>query len=229
MIKKLAIILIVLLAGIAIGRYSVVYSRKMIAKPVPAYDYKTNRAYMFITEYDKMYKQKSKIVMFGNSFMATIQWNEFLNRTDIANRGMNGDITAGMVERLQSVVDCEPELCFIEGGINDINHHLPYDNYIKNIVIIIDNLQAHHIKPVFFSLLHTTDACEEADYVNEQVIVFNKGLDSIAAAKNVQVINLNNRLSRENRLLREYALKDGVHLTVKGYEIWKEEMLKYLN
>ncbi len=227
MIKKLVVIVVVLLAGFAVGRYSIVYSRKVNAKPTH-YDYKENRAYRMQTELYKLYNQKFKIVMFGNSFVSFIQWQELMNRTDIANRGIGGDVTEGMVNRLQSVVACEPEICFVEGGINDINHHLSYSQYIQNVGIILDTLLAHNIKPVCFSLLHITDAYEESDYANQQVILFNKGLDSIASAKKVQVINLNTRMSKGDRLMDEYAEKDGVHLNAKAYEIWKEEMLKLL-
>lgn len=210
------------------GRRSVVITREITNAKRPTYSYTSNLEYWIQIENSKLYKKKYSIVMFGNSLIGSVHWNEFLNREDIANRGVGGDVSDGMLSRISSVIDCKPKICFIEGGINDIGHRLSYRNFITNTAAIIDTLQRHNIKPVLFSILYVGDSCKDATYVNPIVSIFNKGIDSMATIKKVEIINLNTILCPKGNLLSEYSLRDGVHMNAKAYHIWSDEIMKTL-
>ena len=43
---------------------------------------------------------KKDIIFLGNSITAGVDWNELLQNTNVRNRGISGDITFGLLERL---------------------------------------------------------------------------------------------------------------------------------
>ena len=95
------------------------------------------------------------IVMLGNSITEQIDWNELLGRNDIANRGISGDITEGMLLRMDSVLKLKPSLCFFMGGVNDITRRVSYEKILNNITEIIHVLSAEGIETVIQSVLYT--------------------------------------------------------------------------
>ena len=70
--------------------------------------------------FNKYKTSHADVVMLGNSLTYNANWNELLGRKNIANRGINSDITAGYLHRLSYVYRLRPKLCFIEGGVNDV-------------------------------------------------------------------------------------------------------------
>src|SRR5262245_31960720 len=62
----------------------------------------------------------SDIIMLGNSITDYAQWNELLQVNEVRNRGISGDITYGILERLDEVTEGKPAKVFVLIGINDI-------------------------------------------------------------------------------------------------------------
>ena len=76
------------------------------------YSYTENPKYKPKSENFMLFNKQADIVMLGNSITAGIDWNEILDRKDIVNRGINGDITEGMLNRMNSVLKVKPKVCF---------------------------------------------------------------------------------------------------------------------
>ena len=90
----------------------------------------------------------------GNSITAGVDWMELLGRADVRNRGISGDISFGVLERLHEVTEGKPARVFILIGINDISRNIPdsviIDNYRRMIRII---RQASPATKIFFQTL----------------------------------------------------------------------------
>src|SRR6185312_24240 len=52
------------------------------------------------------------IIFFGNSITAHVNWNELLNMPEALNRGISGNITFGLLERLNEVTEGHPAKVF---------------------------------------------------------------------------------------------------------------------
>lgn len=180
--------------------------------------------------YHRFFHQQKNIVMLGTSLTAFANWTELLDRQDIANKGICGDNTEGFLTRLNSVVNLKPEICFIEGGVNDLNHEVHPDTIIQNLSSIIDTLQAHGIKPVLtkVTLLTKTFKTKNPLELNKKIKALNKQIFRLAKEKNIRFIDLNPYVSGEHFLHPGYALEDGIHFTEKTYRVWKEEVEKIL-
>lgn len=157
--------------------------------------------------------------MFGDSHMQRMNWNELLNRSDIANRGMNLDISDGLLHRVGTVIACNPKIVFIEAGGNDIMYKVPYSAFVSQMSKIVDSLSSKGITVIMNEVYYCKLGYPKSKERNKQVAIFNKGLDSIAKVKNLPIIRLG---------LKDDCLFDDSHLNYKGYSIWKEEIVKYL-
>lgn len=91
---------------------------------------------------------KGDIIFLGNSINDGAEWNElFTNKGEkhadsrIKNRGISGDITAGVIHRLAEITRRKPAKVFLMIGINDLGRGLTPDSVVKNILLINDYLQ----------------------------------------------------------------------------------------
>ncbi|HEY4336273.1 MAG TPA: GDSL-type esterase/lipase family protein [Puia sp.] len=201
----------------AVKRYKFNYDLDHPKKTVSFLD---NPQYIEQTKIMSAYHLQSKVVLLGNSHIYKAHWNELLNRGDVGNRGIGSDITEGYLHRLQYVFDCHPAVCFIEGGINDIEHHIPEDKIVNNLSRIADTLRSAGIVPVLTTVFHVSPAAEAATFYNDRVSSLNLLIKDLAKQKHLNCIDLNPSIAPENELLPEFSQHDGVHLTGKAYEIW---------
>jgi len=180
--------------------------------------------------YDKLASKKSyNIVMFGNSLTAGGKWNYDLNRFDIKNSGTGGFTTSHFVWILKgAVLQYNPKICFIEGGINDIGVGIPLSRTISNYNSIVDTLLKYHIEPVLQSTFYVNYPNDSlTNLMNSKVDSLNNYLSTLANIKGINYLNLNQFLSENGRLKKDLN-RDGVHINEIGYKIWTREIEKIL-
>src|SRR5689334_13421403 len=66
-----------------------------------------------------------RIIFLGNSITQLGDWKKLLNDTTVINRGIAGDITFGVLKRLDDVIRRHPSKIFLLIGINDIGRDIP--------------------------------------------------------------------------------------------------------
>ncbi len=191
--------------------------------------YLQNKIYMMSSSYYDVYPTKqANIVMLGDSITQAVDWHELLERKDIVNRGIRGDSTEGMLNRLHYVYDLKPKMVFLMGGINDLktNEATPKEiarNHRKIVTELIDR----QIKPVITSTLYVSSTERKHKKINQKVDNLNALLKKLAAEKNITFIDLNNKLANEHALDKKFTI-DGVHLLGNAYQIWGNEISKEL-
>lgn len=190
--------------------------------------YLQNANYIIQTEiFDTYRTAHADVVMLGNSLTAWVDWNELLNRKNIANRGIAGDITDGYLHRMEQIYRLKPKLCFVEGGINDVYANVPVNVVFANYKKIVENLRSYKIIPIIQSTLFVSPKWHSAVAKNAEVAELNSLLQSFSKKDNIEFINLNDTMSSNNQL-HEDLTYDGVHLTAKGYALWGAEVDKTL-
>ena len=190
--------------------------------------YLKNSSYLIQTELYNVYRMKrAKIVMLGNSITQGVNWNELINRKDVIERGISGDLTSGFLHRLQYIYNLKPRICFIMGGINDMFYGRQVDEIFKNITKIVDSLKLHNIKIVLQSTLFVKNGTPLLDIINERVKTLNIQLKNYASINNIIFLDINKKLSIDNHLKEEFTI-DGVHLSALGYKIWSIYIIQTL-
>lgn len=161
-------------------------------------------------------------VMLGDSLSDGAEWSELLDNPQIANRGIGGDTTAGILRRLDSVVACNPEQVFLEVGLNDFARKQSVDDVFSNYVQIVEHLRGEGIT------VHIQSTILGGPYVgnlNPSVNELNKLLVGYCSQKGLEFIDLNEVLAPEG-LLRPEFTHDDIHLNGDGYAAWRDVLLK---
>ncbi|NRD20150.1 GDSL family lipase [Winogradskyella eckloniae] len=218
-IVNIILIIAVLFISYKTGFHKIILNKFKLTTPVDK-NYKNKWQYHHEIELYKHYKKQANVVMLGNSITYRANWNELLNRNDIANRGIGNDITEGMLNRLNYVYNVNPQICFIMAGINDLLAGIEISEVSNNIEAIIVNLKNNNIKPIVFSVLYTSKEHINYKNLNTSITKLNERIKNICLNHNCQFINLNTSFSKDYKLKNEYSL-DGIHLTASGYSLWK--------
>lgn len=166
---------------------------------------------------------KYKTVMIGDSITDGGLWNELLNNDLIQNRGIAGDTTDGVLDRLDSV-NKNLKQAFIMIGINDFFQEKSVDYVFSNYLKIIENLQQKGIKVYIQSTLFVGES-KPAKY-NQKVEALNEKLKSYAKENDLTFIDLNTILAPNKTLKNEYS-SDDLHLNGKAYKLWTQTIKKY--
>ena len=166
---------------------------------------------------------KYKTVMIGDSITDGGLWNELLNNDLIQNRGIAGDTTDGVLDRLDSV-NKNLKQAFIMIGINDFFQEKSVDYVFSNYLKIIENLQQKGIKVYIQSTLFVGES-KRAKY-NQKVEALNEKLKSYAKENSLIFIDLNTILASNKTLKNEFSY-DELHLNGKAYKLWTQTIKKY--
>jgi len=176
----------------------------------------------------KAYKLKdATVVMLGNSITHGANWNELLGRPDVIERGIPSDVLEGFLDRMDYIYDLNPKVCFIMGGINDIYNWVSVDALMINYIRVIRSLQVRDIIPVIQSTLYAGQDWPNSYDRNKEVTKLNGLLRTYCKKNNLEFIDLNRLMSRDNYLKPELTV-DNLHLNGKGYRIWADEVEKVL-
>lgn len=190
----------------------------------PGEIYKGNPLYQRQLEFYDIYKTKSAdIVMLGNSITHGVDWSELLGRKNIVNRGISSDIVEGFYNRLNYVYELNPKICFILGGINDIYNWIPVADIFESYKKVIMKLKEHNITPVIQSTIYAGKGWPQSADRNNEVEKLNKLLREYASKNGMEFIDLNSFLSKDKYLIDKYTW-DGLHLNAEGYKLWGNEI-----
>lgn len=173
---------------------------------------------------------KKDIVFLGNSITAGTDWAKLLNLPNAKNRGISGDITFGVLERLEEVIAAKPSKVFVLIGINDVSRNIPDSLILRNYKSIISRIRSGSRKTMiyFYTLLPVNSSFNKFKNhygKDEHILWLNSEIRKLADKK-VTVIDLYPHfLDTENRLKAELT-NDGLHLKPEGYQVWAEVLKK---
>ena len=180
----------------------------------------------------KSYPNSNKdIVFLGNSIAAGVDWMELLGKINARNRGISGDITFGILERLNEVTEGKPAKVFILIGINDISRNIPDSFILRNYQTIITRIKKESptTKIYFHTLMPVNNTFTQfKNHYNkdEHILYVNEGLKKLAAKERITLIDLYPKfLDADKKLDKKYTI-DGLHLNAEGYKVWAEILKK---
>ncbi|MDQ7949422.1 MAG: GDSL-type esterase/lipase family protein [Pedobacter sp.] len=169
---------------------------------------------------------KKDYVFLGNSITAGTDWAKLLDLPQAKNRGISGDITFGVLERLQEIIDAKPAKIFILIGINDVSRNIPDSVIVNNYKKIISRIRkgSKNTKIYFNTLLPVNASFEKFKNhygKDEHILWINEQIRKMTA-KNVTIIDLYNQFTDQDKHLRAELTKDGLHLIPEGYKVWAD-------
>ncbi|HEY4111213.1 GDSL-type esterase/lipase family protein [Puia sp.] len=180
-----------------------------------------------VTDFAKEPIREGGTVFLGNSLTEFGDWKKLLNDSDVVNRGIAGDNTFGMLDRLGDVLARRPKKIFIEAGINDLAQDIPPGVIVGNILVIMGRIKAACPGGAIYvhSVLPTNaDARTEYPEVvgkNALVVDLDRALKSAVEERGGVYIDVKAVVEDgQGDLDRRYAKPDGLHLNSAGYAEW---------
>lgn len=170
--------------------------------------------------------REGQMVFFGNSITQAGEWQQYFPEADVANRGISGDNTQGMLARIDEIIAGKPKKFFILVGINDVSQSLTNAVILRNYSRIIERLQSQSPETeIFIQSVLPFNTIQFNRYARlkgkeAQVLSLNMGLRQLAASKKVEFINLFPIFADDNGSLRKEFTADGLHLNQEAYRLW---------
>ncbi|NLX76204.1 MAG: lysophospholipase [Clostridiaceae bacterium] len=178
------------------------------------------------------------IVFVGDSITDFFRLNEFFHGAYVINRGISGDTTDGVLNRLsQSVFELSPSKVFLLIGTNDIGDNKSEDYIIGNISEIIGRIQEQCPEArIYLQSVYPVSKAKDRKIKrfivgrrnNEKICRVNEGLKRIAQEKGVVYIDVYSRLIDETGNLKSEYTVEGLHLTVEGYRVCADVLRPYV-
>ena len=163
------------------------------------------------------------IVFLGNSItQGGNDWSERLNYPNIKNRGIGGDVTDGVLSRIDEIGYFKPKAVFLLIGINDLwnngSPNKPSAEYIgSNIIKIIQAINAQTPKTKIY--VQTVLPIEKEEY-RLNIIKVNEIIKAKEKENPYEIIDLYSIFVNKDGLIKKELSTDGIHLNEKGYDTW---------
>jgi lysophospholipase L1-like esterase len=175
----------------------------------------------------------NEIIFLGNSITAGGIWTELFQDLRIKNRGISGDVTDGILFRLNEVTESKPNKIFIMIGVNDLSKGKSKAYILNNYQKIIDEIlnDSPETKIYIQSILPVNN---EFDYFKnhtnktDSILSINNSLKTMAVEQGLTYIDLFSSFANEELKLNESYTFDGLHLNGQGYLLWKNIVEKYI-
>jgi lysophospholipase L1-like esterase len=163
------------------------------------------------------------VVFLGNSITEMGgDWGKRLGKSGIQNRGIGGDISAGVLLRLGEISFAKPNAVFLMIGINDINYSkLTPEDIASNIVEITKVIHRESSATMVFvqTILPTKEIKIRAKIAETNDWIMRKH-----QAKLFTIIDTHALFRDKEDLLKKQYTYDGIHLTEAGYAVWVKKL-----
>ncbi|MCU4677378.1 GDSL-type esterase/lipase family protein [Catenovulum sp. 2E275] len=159
-------------------------------------------------------------------------WGKKFQLNQVKNRGIAGDLTDGVLKRLDEITYFKPKAVFILIGVNDLFnlHHkeaggnFKYDKIVPSVEFIGDNilkiaLRIHQQSADTQIYVRTVLPTRRA-YLKTDIVKLNSIIKQNEQQGVYQVIDLYQKFVDKNGDMQEELAVDGVHLSDAGYQHW---------
>lgn len=186
-----------------------------------------------VKEMEGLPPKRYKAVFLGNSLTEMFDLNYFFKSDSLANFGIVGDFSEGLLQRVNTVIRMKPAKLFIEIGINDMIEQVPLEQICSNYKEFIDKVQEGSPSTEIFIqsnlpvYINRPSFLTDDREVNSLILLQNRNLCKMAKEMHVGFIDIYAPFRRSG-YLKELLIEDGVHLTPKAYALWSMAVTPYL-
>lgn len=173
------------------------------------------------------------ILFVGNSITDGGEWCELFQNPNVKNRGISGDTTQGVYDRLDALLKGTPAQIFLLIGINNVPRGESADSIAAGIRRIVQRIRQESpaTEVLVQSVLPVTPQYGKFDgHTSHWQLVpeINRRVRRLAQEEKVTYIDLFSHFAdAEGKMKPEYT-NDGLHLKGNGYLLWKEVVQPFL-
>jgi len=212
-----------------------IVSASLIAQDKPSKDPGFSTYYLQKKSlFELLPNDQNEIIFLGNSITDGCEWSELFQNPLIKNRGISGDITDGVLARLNEVTESEPSKIFLMIGVNDLARGRSVDSILINYREIVSKIRQTTPNTELFlqSVLPVNAEYPRFNnHVNksDSILIMNQRLQAIASEYGLTYIDLHGSFKNRDGQLDPAYSNDGLHLTGPGYLLWKKLINPYVS
>ncbi len=168
--------------------------------------------------YEKLPNTPGEIVFLGDSITRQGPWSEIFS--NIRNRGVGGNSTRTLLNRLSEVTDSKPDKIFLNVATNDLARGIPLEQTVKDYRQILQRIQTDTPDTRVFvvSLLPVNSTLMNVlGYRNDHIQKINERIKSLADEFGYTYVDLYNPFTDTQGRLRRDLTVEGLHLNTEGY------------
>lgn len=175
------------------------------------------------------------IIFLGNSITNGGEWSELFADSRVKNRGISGDITEGVYDRLGPILQGKPAKIFLLIGINDVARGTPADSIVSNIARIVRKIRTESPSTRLYlqSLLPVSEhyhMFEGHTSRGHMVAEINTQLRQLADREQIVYVDLYARFVDPSTGKMNLAYtNDGLHLLGPAYLLWRDIVKPYVD
>jgi lysophospholipase L1-like esterase len=179
-----------------------------------------------LADFKKQPVAEGKVIMLGNSITEGGNWKKLLKDSTVVNRGISGDVTFGVINRLDEIVKRQPSKVFLLIGINDLSRKTPDEVILENLFSIVSKIRSGSPNTEIFvqSILPTNETFKNfmPNFKGKasNILTINTQLQRYADKMKFTYVDLYAKFLDANGLMDAKYAKDGLHLNELGYQHW---------
>lgn len=191
--------------------------------------------YKLKAQYENTPDTENEIIFLGNSITEGTNWKALFPEVNAVNRGISGDVTDGILNRLAEVTSSQPKKIFLLIGTNDLARGKTIDEVVENTAKILEEIikDSPDTKIYLQSILPVNPLVGEKfsghKSKQKEIILVNKKLRKIAKKLDIKYLNLHKSFSNKQRYLKPEYTYDGLHLSKEGYNHWAKLLFNHVH
>lgn len=173
----------------------------------------------------------------GGSIMEDCEWSEIFDNPKIINRGISGNTSVDILNRIDELIRHKPSKVFLETGTSDLSNGIGIDTIVNNISKITQFFHRENPDTRFyiFSILPSVPAGSGPipgmkNVSNDDILALNIQLKSFCKKNKFTYIDLYPYFLGEDKTSLDTSLgNSNSRLSVSGYGLLKELIAEYVN
>ncbi|MBX2864541.1 MAG: lysophospholipase [Leptolyngbyaceae cyanobacterium MAG.088] len=140
------------------------------------------------------------------------------------NQGISGDTTGGILSRLSSFANTNPDTIHLMAGVNDLKNGASDHEILTNINQIMARLRQQH--PHARVVVHSILPTRWENIPSHRVRSLNTRIAQLTDYHQLDYLDLHPSFSNDTGNLRQELTTDGLHLNRLGYQVWQLALLQ---
>ena len=179
--------------------------------------------------FEAMPDYEGGIVFLGDSLTDYVKFDELLPDVKAVNRGIAGDTTFGVLNRLDEVISRKPSKLFVLIGCNDVFFGVSNDKIIENIRTIITRVREGSPETkIYLETVMPTNPNFETNRPNDTINALNVKIKALADETGCKLVDTHSCMAEDGILPLKYTV-DGIHLNGSGIVWWVEFLKPFVN
>ena len=164
------------------------------------------------------------VVMLGDSITEGGRWHEIFPQVAVKNRGIGGDTSPGLLDRLDQVTSARAAAIFLKIGTNDLTHGASSEERPDVYREIVTTIRRDAPETALYlqSVLP-----RDQEYRNE-VEAYNRVIKDLADEFGLVYVDLYDHFLAADGSIDDAYSVDELHLNGAGYQLWQSLLEPYM-